>query len=55
MRSNSLPYADLNLPEIKTKSPSCLLGGAHMYVYIFFFNMLCLKIILYLSPYQECN
>ena len=25
---NSLPDADLNLPEMKTKSPS---GGVHMY------------------------
>ena len=31
MRSNSLPDADLNLPETKTKSPSCPSGGVHMY------------------------
>ena len=30
--SNSLPDAGLNLPEIKTKSPSCPSGGVHMYV-----------------------
>ena len=33
MPSNSLPDADLNLPEIKTKSPSCPAGGVHMYAY----------------------
>ena len=27
----SLPDADLNLPEMKTKSPSCPAGGVHMY------------------------
>ena len=32
MPSNSLPDADLNLPEMKTKSPSCPAGGVHMYV-----------------------
>ena len=31
MQSNSLPDADLNLPEMKTKSPSCPSGGVHMY------------------------
>ena len=31
MPSNSLPDADLNLPEMKTKSPSCPSGGVHMY------------------------
>ena len=31
MPSNSLPEADLNLPEMKTKSPSCPSGGVHMY------------------------
>ena len=31
MPSNSLPDADLNLPEMKTKSPSCPAGGVHMY------------------------
>ena len=30
--SNSLPDSDLNLPEMKTKSPSCPSGGVHMYV-----------------------
>ena len=29
MPSNSLP--DAPLPEMKTKSPSCLAGGVHMY------------------------
>ena len=29
--SNSLPDADLNLPEMKTKSPSCPSGEVHMY------------------------
>ena len=29
--SHSLPDADLNLPEMKTKSPSCPAGGVHMY------------------------
>ena len=33
MLSNSLPDADLNLPEMKTKSPSCPSGGVHMYVF----------------------
>ena len=33
MPSNSLPDADLNLPEMKTKSPSCLAEGVHMYGY----------------------
>ena len=33
MPSNSLPDADLNLPEMKTKSPSCPAGGVHMYAY----------------------
>ena len=32
MPSNSLPDADLNLPEMKTKSPSCPAGEVHMYV-----------------------
>ena len=32
--SNSLPDADFNLPEMKTKSPSCPSGGVHMYVYV---------------------
>ena len=27
-----MPDADLNLPEMKTKSPSCPAGGVHMYV-----------------------
>ena len=31
MPSNSLPDADLNLPEMKTKSSSCLSAGVHMY------------------------
>ena len=31
MLSNSLPDADLNLPEMKTKSPSCPAEGVHMY------------------------
>ena len=31
MPSNSLPDADPNLPEMKTKSPSCPSGGVHMY------------------------
>ena len=30
MLSNSLPDADLNLPEMKTESPSCPSGGVHM-------------------------
>ena len=34
MLSNSLPDADLNLPEMKTKSPSCPSGGVHMYEYV---------------------
>ena len=33
MPLNSLPEADLNLPEMKTKSPSCPSGGVHMYGY----------------------
>ena len=32
MPSNSLPDADLNLPEMKTKSRSCPAGGVHMYL-----------------------
>ena len=32
MPSKSLPDADLNLPEMNTKSPSCPAGGVHMYV-----------------------
>ena len=32
MPSNSLPDADFNLPEMKTKSPSCPSGRVHMYV-----------------------
>ena len=31
MPLNSLPDADHNLPEMKTKSPSCPAGGVHMY------------------------
>ena len=31
MPSNSLPDADFNLPEMKTKSPSCPPGRVHMY------------------------
>ena len=31
MPSNSLPDAALNLPEMKTKSPSRPAGGVHMY------------------------
>ena len=31
MPSNSLPDADLNLPEMKTKSPSCPAVEVHMY------------------------
>ena len=31
MPLNSLPDADFNLPEMKTKSPSCPTGGVHMY------------------------
>ena len=34
MPLNSLPDADLNLPEMKTKSPSCPAGGVHMYVHV---------------------
>ena len=33
MPSNSLPDANLNLPEMKTKSPSLQSGGVHMYVF----------------------
>ena len=33
MPSNSLPDANLNLPEMKTKSPSCPAGGVHMYAH----------------------
>ena len=33
MPSNSLPDADLNLPEMKTKSPSCPAGGVQMYAF----------------------
>ena len=33
MPSNSLPDADVNLPEIKTKCPSRPSGEVHMYVY----------------------
>ena len=32
MPLNSLPDADFNLPEMKTKSPSCPSGRVHMYV-----------------------
>ena len=35
MPSNSLPDADLNLSEMKTKSPSCPAGEVHMYVELF--------------------
>ena len=38
MPSNSLPEADLNLPEMKTNSPSCPLGGVHMYAEKIFFS-----------------
>ena len=31
MPSNSLPDRDLNLQEMKTKSPICPPGGYHMY------------------------
>ena len=31
MPSNSLPNGDLNLQEMKTKSPTCPSGGYHMY------------------------
>ena len=31
MLSNNLPDADFNLPEMKTKSPSCPSGWVHMY------------------------
>ena len=31
MPSNSLPDGDLNLQEMKTKSPTCPSGGYHMY------------------------
>ena len=31
MPVNNLPDANLNLPEMKTKSPSCPSGGVHMY------------------------
>ena len=31
MPSNSLLDADLSLPEMKTKSPSCPAGEVHMY------------------------
>ena len=34
MPSNSLPDADLNLPEMKTKSPSCPAEGVHMYDFL---------------------
>ena len=34
MPSNSLPDADLSLPEMKTKSPSCPAGGVHMYAIV---------------------
>ena len=33
MPSNSLPDADLNLPEMKTKSSSCPSGRVHMYAH----------------------
>ena len=33
MPSNRLPDADFNLPEMKTKSPSCPAGRVHMYDY----------------------
>ena len=39
MQSNSLPVADLNLPEMKTKSPPCPAGGVHMYATILILNM----------------
>ena len=32
MPSNSVQDGDLNLQEMKTKSPACPLGGYHMYV-----------------------
>ena len=31
MLSDSLPDADVNLPEMKTKSPSCPSGEVHMH------------------------
>ena len=34
MPSNSLPDADFNLPEMKTKSPSCPSGRVHMYAVV---------------------
>ena len=43
MLSNSLPDADLNLPEMKTKSPSCPTGGVHMYVVVLEHPMLHTK------------
>ena len=35
MLSNSLPDADLNLPEMKIKSPSYPSGGVHMYALLY--------------------
>ena len=43
MLSNSLPDADLNLPEMKTKPPSCPTGGVHMYVVVLKHPMLHTK------------
>ena len=43
MPSNSLPDADLSLPEMKTKSPSCPSGGVHMYAdteSLYFMNLM---------------
>ena len=40
MPSNSLPDADLNLPEMKTKSPSCPAGGVHMYELDYWRNLI---------------
>ena len=50
MQSNSLSDADFNLPEMKTKSPSCPAGGVHMYVdYNSFWKIHCFIFFLYKS------
>ena len=46
MPSNSLPDADLNLPEMKTKSPSCPAGGVRMYViFVLYFDFIVYNVL----------
>ena len=55
MPLNSLPDAALNLPEMKTKSPSCPAGGVHMYEEILCAHAqyICIVPVLYMQSIRK--